>query len=367
LQRTIKLNDNDLELLHKIFKYGGYTTSLSVNAYRNDISSVAIFYILKKLTEGGYLKEIPFYSDSRKNALVYQVTSKTCKLFDNPHSYYRKRHEDSYIIRALIKQHFLFEICQEFEQSIFAENNKRILLLTQELGFDEALLPKKYNNGVPLTHIEEYIIDTRNVYGRELYCRSSGEMICRIDESTGLVFIHIDKATSNVASQLMSLIERYRPLLNLRKIPISFLAVVDSKKREYSYAKAVERIMNQQPGVQDKLIILHTQILRNRLGVEPGKVNELPVKIREKYSSVKDITEDDTNGIPLEEIQTNCVGAVSKLADEILNHKCGKEEKLSGITELFRKLYRLAAAGMIQNIPEYTVGVYRIGYKFSIS
>jgi len=109
LKGAIKLNDNDFDLLRKIFEFGGYTTSLSVNAYRNDISSVAVFYILKKLTEGGYLREIPFYSDSRKNALVYQVTSKTCKLFDNPHSYYRKRHEDSYIIRQLIKQHFLFE------------------------------------------------------------------------------------------------------------------------------------------------------------------------------------------------------------------------------------------------------------------
>lgn len=188
-----------------------------------------------------------------------------------------------------------------------------------------------------------------------------------MDERTGLVIIHIDKATANVSSQLMSLIERYRPLLNLGKIPISFLSVVDSKKREYSYVKAVERIMKQQLGVQDILITLHTQILRNRLGVEPGKVSELPVKIREKYSSVKDITEDDTSGIPLEEMQTNCIGAVSRLADEILSRKCRKEEKLAGITELFRKLYRLAAAGMIQNMPEYTICVYRNGYKFSIS
>ena len=165
----------------------------------------------------------------------------------------------------------------------------------------------------------------------------------------------------------VAIIERYRSLLNLGKIPISFLSVVDSKKREYSYAKAVERIMKQQLGVQDILIRLHTQILQNRLDVDPGKVNELPVKIREKYSSIKNITEDDTSGIPMEEIQKNCVGAVGKLADEILNRKSKKEEKLSGITELFRKLYRLAAAGMIQNMPEYTIGVYRIGYKFSIS
>lgn len=355
MQGVIKLNDNDRELLRKIFEYGGYTTSLSVIAYRNDISSVAVFYILKKLTEGGYLREIPFYSDSRKNALVYQVTAKTCKLFDNPHSYYRKRHEDSYIIRALIKQHFLFEICREFEHSILTDNDKRIQLFTQGLGFDEGLLPKKYNKGVPLTHVEEYIIDARNMQSREMYCKSSREMVCRMDEKTGIVVIYIDKATANVASQLMSLIERYRPLLDLGRIPISFLAVVDSKKREYSYVKAVEKIMRQQPGVQDKLINLHTQILKSHLGVEPGKVNELPVKIREKYSLVKDISEDDTEGIPLEKIKTDCIGTVNRLANEILNRKCRKEEKLACITELFRKLYRLAAVGMIQYMSEFTI------------
>lgn len=366
MQGTVKLNDNDLDLLWKIFEYGGYTTSLSVNAYRSDITSVAVFYNLKKLTEGGYLKEIPFYSDSRKNALVYQVTAKTCKLFGNPHSYYRKRHEDSYIIRALIKQHFLFEICREFGQSIIAENNKRIALLTQELGFDEGLLPKKYNKGVPLTHVEEYIVDSRTVQERELYCKSSGESICRINEKSGLIIIHIDKATANVLSQIMSLIERYRPLLKLKKIKINFLAIVDSKKREYSYAKAIERIAKQQ-NLQERLIQIHTGILLNKLGVEPGKVSELPAKIRVKYSVVENITAEDTCRIPVDEMQKDCIAIVNRLADEILSLKCKKEEKLLHITELFRKLYRLSAAGMIQDSPAYTVGIYRIGYKFSIS
>lgn len=366
LRGTVKLNDNDLDLLRKIYEYGGYTTSLSVIAYRNDISSVAVFYILKKLTEGGYLKEIPFYSDSRKNALVYQVTAKTCKLFDNPHSYYRKRHEDSYIIRSLIKQHFLFEICREFDQSIITENDKRIQFLTQELGFEERLLPKKYNKGVPLTHVEEYIIDSSTMQGKELFCRSSGESIYWINEKSGLIIIHIDKATANVLSQLMSLIGRYRPLLELKKIKIDFLAVVDSKKREYSYTRAIEHIAKQQ-SLQERLIQLHMQILQNQLGLEPVKVNELPAKIREKYSAVENITAEDTYRIPIDEMQKDCIFIVNRLADEILSLKCKKEEKLSRVTELFRKLYRLSAAGMIQDSPAYTIGIYRIGYKFSIS
>jgi hypothetical protein len=60
---------------------------------------------------------------------------------------------------------------------------------------------------------------------------------------------------------------------------------------------------------------------------------------------------------------------VKKLANDIISLKCKKEEALSRITELFRKLYRLSAAGMLQNHPAYSIGVYRnrICYKFSIS
>ena len=164
----------------------------------------------------------------------------------------------------------------------------------------------------------------------------------------------------------MSLIERYRPLLELDKIKIDFLAVVDSKKREYSYTKAIERVTKQQ-SLQERLIQLHTKILLNKLGVEPDKVSELPAKIREKYSAVENITAEDTYRIPIDEMQKDCIVVVERLVDEIINLKCKKEEKLSMITELFRKLYRLSSAGMIQNTSIYTVSVYRISYKFSIS
>lgn len=69
----------------------------------------------------------------------------------------------------------------------------------------------------------------------------------------------------------------------------------------------------------------------------------------------------------MNEIQLDCIGTVKKLTDDIMSFKCKKEEKLSGITELFRKLYRLSAAGMLQSRSAYAIGVYRISYKFSIS
>lgn len=170
-----------------------------------------------------------------------------------------------------------------------------------------------------------------------------------------------------ICKETNTVIERYRPLLESDEIQIDFVAVVDSKKREYSYTKAVERIIRQQSILQEKLIRRHTQILRNDLGVEPSKVDELPAKIRAKYSEVNDISEEDTSGIPMDEIQLDCMGTVKKLADDIISFKCKKEEKLSFITELFRKLYRISAAGILQNHPAYSIGVYRISYKFSIS
>jgi len=59
--------------------------------------------------------------------------------------------------------------------------------------------------------------------------------------------------------------------------------------------------------------------------------------------------------------------AIKKLADDIITSIYKKEEKLVNITELFRKLYRLSAAGIIKNNADYSISIYRIGYKFSIS
>ena len=109
------------------------------------------------------------------------------------------------------------------------------------------------------------------------------------------------------------------------------------------------------------------QLLQKNLGVETSKVEELPAKVRVKYSEVNDISDQDTDGIPMYELQLDCMVAIRKLADDIISHQCKKEEKLSNITELFRKLYRLSAAGIIKSNPDYSISIYRIGYKFSIS
>jgi len=363
---AIKLNEKDQDILWKIFEYGGYTSSISLCNYRDDISSVAVFYNLKKYTDGGYLKAIPFYSDSRRNAIVYQITAKTCKLFDNPDSYYRKKHEDAYIIRALIKGHFLFEISKDFGFVVIAEHEKKLQLLNGEMNFALEMLPKKYNKGVSLVHVEEVILDMRQMQNKDLFCINSGK-ICNPSDNKGIMIVHTDKSSANAAAQLLTLVERYRPLLELMQVPIDFLVVTDSKKREYSYQKAIDRMLNSPAYIQEMLIQMHLKILQDNLGLELNKVKDLPVKIKAKYFAVKEVTADDLAGVPVEEIRENGLKAVKKLTEEVLSMGCDREDKLSHITELFRKLYRLTASGRLKISLPYTIHIYQIGYKYSVS
>lgn len=363
---AIKLNEKDLDLLQKILEYGGYATSFSLCSYRNDISTVAVFYILKKLTDGGYLKAIPFYSDSRRNVSIYQVTAKTCKLFDNPDSYYRKKHEDTYIIRSLIKGHFLFEITKDFESAVVVEHEKKLQLLNGDMNFALELLPKKYNKGTPLIHVEEVILDLRQTQNHTLFCIESRK-ICTLPYNKGILIVHTDKSSANVTAQLLTLMERYKPLLELAQLPVDFLIVTDSKKREYSYQNAIDRVFYSTSQIQQELIRMHLKILQENLGLGPDEVRDLPQKIKDKYSVIKEITAYDLTDVPVKDIQENGMKAVKRLIEEALSLDVDNGDKLSRITALFRKLYRLTAAGGLKIVMPFTVHIYRIGYKYSVN
>jgi hypothetical protein len=151
------------------------------------------------------------------------------------------------------------------------------------------------------------------------------------------------------------------------RIPIDFLIVTDSRKREYSYQKAIERMINTPAYIQEMLIRMHLRILRDNLGLEPEKIKDLPAKIKAKYFAAKEFVADDLTGIPVEELQKNGLMAVSKLTEEVLCIDCSMEERLYNITELFRKLYRLTASGKLKMSLPYSIHTYQIGYKYSVN
>lgn len=368
-----RLNENDIDLLKKIYEFGGYATSISIaNYHKIDISNIRRF--LHKLTDEGYLKEIKFYSDSRKDVTVYQVTFKTCKMFDNPGSYFRKKHGETYIIRALIKQHFFFEICGGMYKYIVADHEERVRILTEEMGFNMGLLPKKRDGDTASVHVEEYIIDARNIEdGKAIYCPKTGEKIIDFNSGNkGVVVVYIDRSTDNYYAQLMSLYNRYKSMIEQHKVRFQFLIVVDSESRETCYKKVVLKLEDilRDNKTDEELFMdfarLHRKILIDRVGIEPGKVVDLDIQAKKKYMGVRDLTAEDFAGIPIEKIRLQGLKAVEKLAAEITDSALNKDEKLKKTTEFFRKIYRLCAAGKLKKLPAFDVRVYRTGRQFSI-
>ena len=123
-----------------------------------------------------------------------------------------------------------------------------------------------------------------------------------------IILAYVDKYTANSNTQVASLIERYRKLIELEKAKIGFLIIVDSERREESYIKALEKM--QLSGIRvfkihDKYIKLHMQILQDKLDVPFEEVHELPRKIKEKYSEIVEINTEDLDGIPVKEIQSS--------------------------------------------------------------
>jgi hypothetical protein len=302
---------------------------------------------------------------------VYQITAKACGYFNNPDSYFRKKHDDCYIIRALIKQQFFFEICRDFEASIISCHENRVSLLTKQLGVSMDILPKKYNKGVPMIHVEEYIIDARNISSKKLYCPVNKELVYDFCTYSGIIFVYVDKPETNAYAQLTTLCNRYKSIINPKKARIDFLVIVDSEKREIFYRSSINKMFPNDTQttankIPDNYINLHMRILQEKLNVDPEKLHSLPDKIHKKYSCPQDIDAADLEGIPVEELRLNGIKAVGKLANEIVNSPKSTEQKIEEVTELFRKIYKLITAGKLKKEAEFNIQVYRIGYNFSL-
>jgi hypothetical protein len=366
-----KLSDSDLSLLKKIFEFSGYTTCLSINNYKTDRDICNNRRFLYKLLDEGYIKENHFYSDSRRYAVIYQVTTKTCKLFGNPGSYFRKKHSEPYIIRALIKQHFFFEICKTFESNIISLHEDRVHLLTNTFGFDANVLPKKIDNSTVTTHVEEYILDMRNTQQGNLTCLNTGKMLFDFENSPcGIIFVYVDRNDVDFYKQLMNLYSRYKAMLDRKLIKIDFLIVVDNEERESSYKKTIDRYFKAVPtkaqGIHDNLIKLHIKILQESLNVSTDKTKDLAKKIKSKYSLPQKLTIEDFEGIPVDDIRLNGLKAVEKAALEIVNSCVGFDDKMKNVTDFFRKIYKLYSAGKLKKDTDLDIKVYRIGHKFSL-
>lgn len=366
--KTARANEEDMELIWKIYEFGGYATFPAINCYRNKRDPSTNKRCIYRLVDCGYLRPIPFYSDSDRDVMVFRVTAKTCRQMGNPNSYLRKPHDPTYIIRALMKQHFLFELCNGFYPYMIASNEKRIELLTRELGIDAEFLPKKYNAESSFVHIEEYILDVRN-------CREipSNSCITLEDAAQKILFIYIDKYQSNPSAQLLSLINRYKGIIaGAEKIKMGFILVTDSEARERQYLKAVERHLCIDTAayancpIPEDVINLHSKVLIENFNYTSNRVSQMTDEIKNVYRKSVPITESDYEGIAVDDIKKSGINGLKRCVEDVISSGKSKAEIRNMIHMLFAKVYKLHAAGVLSSIKEYNVQIYRIGRKYSL-
>jgi hypothetical protein len=216
------LTELEYDILQKIVAYGGYVTKVILGNYKKGLTSCRYWQILKGLTDKGYLKQHNFFMDSTE-PYVYQVTKKACSLFGRGDAYMRKKHQTALIIRYLIRAHFLFEIAGSGYSDILFSSVDRAAYF-KERGFEDKVLPHKYNKGVGSIQIEEYILYA-SPYARE----------------NGFCVVYVDKNASTVSAQLANLLDRYILIIERGLCPVDFLILTETDSRAKEFETFYER------------------------------------------------------------------------------------------------------------------------------
>lgn len=231
------LTEDNRSLLKIIYRYGGYVRAKHLAFLYPEILGKSRIKKLDKLAEMKYLTKRRFKTDSKIEPVTYQVTQKTCKLFNNPDSYFRKKHNEEYAYRALLKSYFCCEIHNKLGDHIIADHDDRTELFVSG-GFKEETFPRKYNKDSSFIHLEELVLDLTK---KENTVLAKDEIIYD-DTEARAVIIYIDKYYIAIKHQLTQLINKYiNMILSGDAFRVDFLIVVDDKERGDIYKKEAEK------------------------------------------------------------------------------------------------------------------------------
>lgn len=235
------LTEDNKELLRIIYSYGGYTRISHIEKLHQGLSHVSLYNKLNKLENMKYLTSRRLKSNSKKEQNTYQVTAATCKLFNNPDSYFKKWHIEEYIYRALIKNYFLCTIHKELKENIVTDNEKKISLFVEE-SFNKELLPRKYNGEESFIQVEETLIDFTKCNNKKLLY--SDEVLFD-DSLRQIIVVYIDQTHIEPKKQMISLINKYIALVrNGGNVNLNFLIVVDDEAREKLYKNYINKFLD---------------------------------------------------------------------------------------------------------------------------
>ena len=265
------LTDDNKKLLELIYYYGGYVRSYHLENIFDGLVHSSIWKKLNKLVEMKYLTTRRIKTNSKREPVTYQVTKPTCRLFLNPDSHYRKKHQEEYIYRALIKSYFCFYNHLDLGSIIIADHNKRVLKF-EEGEFNKDFFPKKYNKNVPFLHFEEFILDFTNDRGKKLVYNDE---VLYDDSMNSLVLMYVDEYYRDVKKQIYFIINRYIDLINSGgKYSINFLIIVDDAAREDLYNSSIVDFINRysyKEKISNKLIKIYFDYLMKFYGSDDKK------------------------------------------------------------------------------------------------
>jgi|GEM_PF-2112701 len=234
------LTEENKELLKIIYEYGGYIRVSHLDLLYPNLSYISKFNKLDKLKSMRYLTARRFKTDSKREPVTYQVTKSACRLFDNPDSHYRKKHQVEYAYRALVKNYFCLELCRSnLKDNILSNHDDRVKFL-KDNNFKEEFFPRKYNKNESFIHIEEFIIDLTKNENKMIY----KDDLIYDDKIKRAVIVYIDKYYVPVKKQISTLVNKYVDMItNGGNCHVDFLVVVDDVNRKNLYDKEIEKFL----------------------------------------------------------------------------------------------------------------------------
>ena len=218
-----KLTATESNILSRIVDFGGYITKDILNMSKPNITIDGCYRILRSLLIKGYLLERSYYNNNKayNKAKIYQVTEKGLAACDRSGAYMRHKHKPPAVHRYLIRTHFLFSFSERYPVYHCSVREREEYLLS--VGYCKENLPQKYNRSksgeiFALSQIEEYLL-LEGPFSKE------GE----------LCIVVIDKQNSGIAAQIVSILKRYKRMINERKYVLKFLFVTEFEYRARAY------------------------------------------------------------------------------------------------------------------------------------
>lgn len=328
-----KIDDYRRDILNHIYVTGGYTNIYNLMMYL-DVNKSTSWHHLELLSTGNikerYLKKINADVRNSREKTIYQVTTKTCSLFGNPNSYYRKKHKKEYIARSLLKNRYFSIYKEQKKNAIFLHNDK--LQYLNDIGIEKDILPTKYIGKDKIFTVEDTLLI----------------------ESDGIRIIYFDKESVTVKRQVNSLYANYSRLIRNSKIAIYIKVITTNKFRELEYIKEMRKYNRQlynDNNIEEDLIALYTSFVK-KYSEKKGEDTSIILQ-NYKDGTIKNILTDrlkNTNNIlkseDIEVIREVGINGIQYIINAVKNMMDNNESE-SIISEYFMNLLRLNFHGYL--------------------